>query len=224
MQIINFINGTLDYNKLLIILENITINYSGKRIIQNFNLQIKSNDKLALTGPSGSGKSTILSFIMGFTKADAGRVIIDGDPISFSNLRKMRSKMSWLPQNYEIIGNQTVLDTVMYPFSFSANKSRKPTHSRIIDCLERLNLSDDLLSKEFKNLSGGEKQRIGMIICKLLDTEIVLLDEPTSALDSESVDRAISFLLTDSEKIIVSATHDNQWLQSCSRVVSIANE
>jgi ABC-type lipoprotein export system ATPase subunit len=80
------------------------------------------------------------------------------------------------------------------------------------------------LKNSYDSLSGGEKQRIGLIICKLLKRKIILLDEPSSALDKDTALKAIDFVFYLAETTIISISHDERWLARSDRVLTMKNE
>jgi ATPase subunit of ABC transporter with duplicated ATPase domains len=80
------------------------------------------------------------------------------------------------------------------------------------------------LNNQFRDISSGEKQRIGLIIGKLLQRDLLLLDEPTSALDSESTSRAIEYILHDNNLTVLTASHDDRWVEACSTIIDLEND
>ncbi len=195
---------------------------NSKTILKNFNLKIQIGEKLALKARSGSGKTTILNLIMGFSQLDSGSILIKGEELNSKNISRLRSMISWLPQNVDIIGgDESVLDVILRPFKYSANKEKLPGRGLIEEVANRLNLETSILENSFCNLSGGEKQRIGLMICYLLDSPIILLDEPSSALDKTSAKRALELFMTDVNKTVISATHDELWLDACTKIIEL---
>ncbi|MCX6155005.1 MAG: ABC transporter ATP-binding protein [Candidatus Kapabacteria bacterium] len=199
---------------------NIHLSFSEKKIFNNFNLNIPAGKVIGLSGQSGIGKSSLLNLVMGFIKPDEGTVLVMEKKINKKNLKAVRSKIAWLPQNFIFAGSGTVLDTINYPFIFEVNSQIKPSGSKIIESLESLNLDGTILSNSFESLSGGEKQRIGLIICKLLGRQIILLDEPSSALDRETSDLAINYILSSGATILL-VSHDQNWLNKCDEIVEM---
>ncbi len=202
-------------------IENINLEFEGKTIFQNFSLTINKGDKIALTGPSGRGKSSLLNLIMGFAKPDTGSIFINNTRLIGKQIAGIRSNIAWLPQNVDIIGSGSVKSTVYSPFTYSNNKNNIPDENAVIQLMESFNLDNSLLEQDFKDLSGGEKQRIGLIICLLLRPRIMLLDEPTSALDKKSIGRAVDMILRNNSFTILSVSHEDKWIAACDRVIEI---
>lgn len=204
----------------MIKLENIDLKYAGRTIFDKFNLNIERNEKLCIKGKSGIGKSSLLDLLMGFQLPDSGRIFINDTELNRSSVRSIRSQMSWLPQSHEIFHSENVFDAVLKPFSYSRNKADKPDRKVIEELFEKIDLGQKLLDSQFKDLSGGEKQRIGLVICKLLKRPILLLDEPTAALDKETINKAIDLILKD-KATILSVSHEDKWIESCDRTIEL---
>ena len=77
------------------------------------------------------------------------------------------------------------------------------------------------MDSSFDEISGGEKQRIGIMICKLLKRDIMLLDEPTSALDKVNLGSVVEYLCAENETTMLSASHDDEWLRHCDNIIEL---
>jgi ABC-type lipoprotein export system ATPase subunit len=185
-------------------------------------MTVKDGEKIALKAPSGTGKTTLLNLVSGLLEPDSGEIYYNNDKITFENLSKFRRKICYLPQNLTTLENESVLRTIYRPFEFEANKNIKPERSEIEELTEKTNMPADILEKKFMSISGGEKQRIGIVLCLLLKREIMLLDEPTSALDKETSE-IVSQLLTENDKTIIAASHDNNLLVKCDNIIELKN-
>jgi putative ABC transport system ATP-binding protein len=90
--------------------------------------------------------------------------------------------------------------------------------------MKELELEKDILDKNFENLSGGEKQRIGILIALLLERDIFLLDEATSALDSELKKKVVDHFLKHEEWTLFIISHDREWERDKVEIVEIEKE
>jgi putative ABC transport system ATP-binding protein len=198
---------------------NINLNLNGRQIFHDFNFSINKGDKAAFKGRSGKGKTTLFYMLMGFTKLSTGQIFFEGEELNEKSILKIRKKIAWLPQNPNIIGRGNIKEQILLPFSFSENEHLIPDDDRLKEELAKLNLNISILDNSFEEISGGEKQRLGLMICKLLRRDVMLLDEPTSALDKENLNSVINYLCGDEEITILSASHDSEWLRNCNNII-----
>ena len=208
------------YMQYAIEMNQININFNSKRLFDDFSMKVGDKEKAVLFAPSGSGKTTLLSLVMGFMLPDSGNVSVAGVQVNPENIRKIRHKIAWLPQNVDIMGLGKVRDVLAYPMEFSVNKElagNDPTE----EYLELLGLKNDILDNTMDEISGGEKQRIGIILCKLMQRPIMILDEPTSALDKDSKKKVMDFVFNDPQLTVLSASHDKEWINRCNIIIEL---
>jgi ABC-type lipoprotein export system ATPase subunit len=205
----------------MILIENARLAFGDRNIIDNFNLKVGKGEKVVLKGPSGTGKTTILSLVMGFTRPDSGRIFVTNKEVNSRNISAVRKNFAWLPQNFNVIRAGDVRASILAPFAFAENRKNTPAESEIIGSLEMLGLDKSILDNSIDNVSGGEKQRICLVICKLLKKPVMLADEPTSALDRESKLRVIDFILNDKDLTVLSSSHDEEWVGRCGKVIEL---
>ena len=201
-------------------LTNISLKFDEKQIVKNFDLHIKSGEKVALKAPSGAGKTSILNVILGFIDPQEGEVQIDGQELLSSNISEIRRRIAWLPQEFPL-NQMGVSEALMLPFSFKFNQDITPTPVDINKGLEELGLSSRILERSLEETSTGERQRLGILLCLLLSREMILLDEPSSALDERSRQQAIDLLFDNPGQTMISASHDPVWLERCDRVIEL---
>lgn len=197
--------------------DSLTIRYGSETVLRDFSFEIPPKQHTVFKGDSGSGKSTLLKALLHFVNPNAGRLDF-GDSTSIRSLRK---HSAWLPQDLNL-GEGTVEEVMRVPFSFSANRTGSPEKSWIIETLNKLGLARTSLDKPYRNLSTGQRQRVGLALCHLLDKPVILLDEPTAALDQTSKQRASELLLdSPSDRTIISTSHDPDWLDTADKIIEI---
>lgn len=201
--------------------KNIDLTFNSKPIFENFSFSIVKFGKAAIKGRSGSGKTTLFNLIMGFLKPDSGVIFFDEKKINRKTISDIRKRIAWLPQNPNIIGRGKVREQIMIPFTFHFNKHIMPSNNTLLYEFECLNLDKGILESSFDEISGGEKQRIGIIICKLLKRDVILLDEPTSALDKKNLSAVAQYLCSETKVTILSCSHDEEWLKHCDIVIEL---
>ncbi len=195
--------------------------YPGQLIpvLKDFSFTAETGDIIALEGPSGSGKTTLFRLLLGFERPTSGTISMDGKALVSQELFQFRNRTAWLPQDLDL-GEGILEEVFFYPFDFRNNKKKKPSKKKAFEIFEFLGLKDTQWDTEFRSLSTGQRQRIGIALCYFLDKEVLLLDEPTSALDEASREK-VAELLFRKNKIILSASHDPWWTSRCNKIVKI---
>jgi putative ABC transport system ATP-binding protein len=201
--------------------EDIYLSYKGEMLISGLSFEVETGEKACVVGRSGSGKTTLLKMIPGFEFPDKGSVYFDGDRIEAGNIVEVRKQIAWLPQNYSVLGMGKVEEIILRQFTFGVNKSIAPSREELIATMRKLGLEASQLEDDFQELSGGEKQRVALMICKLMKRRLVILDEPSSALDKKSVDLVAEMFLDDEKLTVISTSHDELWRSKCNKIIEL---
>ncbi|MCL2404429.1 MAG: ATP-binding cassette domain-containing protein [Defluviitaleaceae bacterium] len=179
--------------KEVVSFENVCKSYGAKHLLNNINLSVTRNDRIALIGENGCGKTTLVKLITGAVASDSGCVKISSN-----------AKIAYLPQ-IVMFDNEahTVLETMRYAFDIPEEKARS------ILANFRFNAPDVI--KKVCNLSGGEKSRLKL--CMLMQDKVnfLILDEPTNHLDIESREW-IEDAVADWDGTILFISHDRYFL------------
>lgn len=133
-----------------------------------------------LLGANGAGKTTLINIIVGILGSDGGTVLIDGQDAGTLG-KDFLSKIGYMPQYPFLYRDFTVMDFLLYMCALKgipAEQGKK----RALELLDIVNLSD-AKDKKIGALSGGMRQRVGIVQAMLGDPEILILDEPTAGLD-----------------------------------------
>ncbi|MGI6717386.1 MAG: ABC transporter ATP-binding protein [Eubacteriales bacterium] len=157
-------------------------------VINDFTLNVKEGECIAVVGPSGSGKSTIMNMIIGFLKPTEGKILIDGVDMADLDLTDYRRHISVVPQN-SILFPGTIRENITYGLHSIPAK-------RLENAIELANLNefikelpsglDTPVGEAGGKLSGGQRQRITIARALIRNPKILILDEATSALDNLS--------------------------------------
>lgn len=197
----------------MIDLKDITLSFGDKSIFNNLNIHIANGENACLIGDSGRGKSTILKLLQGYILANDGDIIIDNLVLSPSTIKAIRKKVIWIPQNVNLPVN-----TGKELLELMNLETKIPIVKKL---LEGLGLETNYLEKNFKVISGGEKQRVIIAVCLSSDKPIVLMDEPTSALDNNSVQFLHQTIKSLQGKTFLSASHDKKWINSVDKIINL---
>jgi lipoprotein-releasing system ATP-binding protein len=192
-------------------------------ILENINLMVSENDRVAITGKSGAGKSTLLHIMAGLDKASSGKIIFndqDLSSISNSSLSKIRLiNFGFVYQFHHLLDDLTVEENIQIPLllNSSLNKDNKIKIKDIMQTLDIANRKNHLPWK----LSGGEKQRTAIARALINNPKFLFLDEPTGNLDKENamIIQNLLFELSDRYGVaLITATHDNEFIKSFKQV------
>ena len=187
--------------------ENVSLTFDGNRVLEKFSLQIAAGQKVLIAGPSGCGKSTILKCFLGLVIPETGLIAITGKSLTSKTVWNLRRKIAYVTQEPALAWG-TVRQAVYRPFHYRANTNLRRNTDRLAGLMELFRLDDDLLDKSVSKLSGGEKQRIALIVAILLDRPILLLDEPTSALDVRTKRILGEYLHSRTNLTVLVVSHD----------------
>jgi phosphate transport system ATP-binding protein len=205
------------------VLEELTVAYSGKEAVKRVSLPIRQGEVLALIGPSGCGKTTLLRTLNRLTELTptatwSGRIALDGEEVDRMEVTQLRRKVSMVFQQPNPFP-MSIFDNVAYAIREQA--TRRPGKSSLAphvqDALIRAGLWDEVkddLSRPALRLSGGQQQRLCIARALAVKPEVMLMDEPCSALDPRST-AVIEDLIGDLRKdiAIVIVTHNLQQAQ-----------
>jgi len=193
-------------------------------IYDNLNFTLNEGETASIMGKSGSGKSTFLSLVSGITKADSGKISLNGvsyEDLSESELNDFRAEnIGFIFQNFHLVSYLNALENVMLPAK--VNKITNPKE-KAIELLQSVGLSHRLhhLPSE---LSGGEKQRVAIARSLIHNPKILLADEPSGNLDEETGNAVMDklFELVENNNItLILVTHSNDVAMRCEKVFTL---
>ncbi len=183
--------------------------------LANVNLTIGTGEFVSVMGPSGSGKSTLLNVIGLLDAPTAGRVTLNGRPITSyadRDLAHLRNEeIGFVFQTFHLIADLPVVDNVEIPLLYR-KMSGKERRRRALAALDRVGLSSRVHHTPAQ-LSGGQQQRVAIARAIVGGPRVLLADEPTGNLDSAMGDEVMSLLRELNEKertTVVMVTHDAQ--------------
>jgi len=167
-------------------------------VLDQFELDIRPGEQVALVGPSGAGKSTVMQLLLRFYDPQGGRVLIDGVDLREADLGALRSRIALVPQEPTIFAT-SAFENIRYGRDGVGREAvlqaAEAAHAlEFLECLP--NGLDTPLGERGVRLSGGQRQRIAIARALVRDPSLLLLDEATSALDAES-ERVVQLALEE---------------------------
>lgn len=195
--------------KGLIEFKNVSFAYPNEdNIINDFNIKLEPNKKIAIVGKSGQGKSTLFNLITRIFDAKEGLITLDNINMKDLTEEELRKHISIIRQE-PFIFNRTILENFkIIDKNIELEEIRKYTKMAYLDdyIMSLPDKYDTVLGEGGVNLSGGQKQRLSIARTLAKNSEVILFDEATSALDNSSQDyikKTIDNLIKDHTVVIV---------------------
>lgn len=219
-------------------LNNIKKNYGLKNILDGFNMQLKTGERVALIGPNGSGKSTVLKIINGDEKIDYGTINIrknaeicmlnqiyqnETDNLtvesyikrSFQEFFDLEEKMKQLEQKMNQNLNNDELNATIKTYGniqeLYISKGGYELQEKFNKICSGFNITEEMLNRKYNLLSGGEKTIVNLAAILLKDPDVLLLDEPTNHLDIKALEWLEDFLIKYNGTVLI-VSHDRFFL------------
>ena len=191
----------------------------GKMILNKINMCVLPGEFISLVGGSGAGKSTLLKALNGYSQANHGQMLLDGEEF-YTRLDLYRSQMGYVPQDDIIHMNLPVDVALRY-----AARLRLPGHGqeeiekRVYEALAQVDMLEHR-HKKVKVLSGGQRKRVSIASELLAKPTMFFLDEPTSGLDPGLEKQMMQDLnrLADTGTTVVLVTHATANIEECDHV------
>ncbi len=182
-------------------LENVSVSYGDKHVLKDVTWRIAPGERTGILGVNGAGKSTLLSLVSGTLQPTSGRVK-RGKTIKVSTLTQQLAEL-------EDVWNDRVSDVISRHKSsyIAGGKEMTPTQM-----LERVGFQSAQLSTPVKDLSGGQKRRLQLLLILLSEPNVLILDEPTNDLDTDML-AAIEDLLDTYPGTLLVVSHDRYLLE-----------
>ena len=173
--------------KVLVRLRGLVKNYRRVRAVRGVDLDIRPGEIFGLIGPDGAGKSSIMKAVAGVMTFDSGSLEVFGSPVhSERSAERIKDRIGFMPQGLgqNLYPDLSVDENIDF-FSSSRLVSPKEAEERKRGLLKMTRLSP-FRSRPMKNLSGGMKQKLGLVCTLIHEPRLVILDEPTTGLDPVS--------------------------------------
>ena len=230
---------------MLFRLSDITKSYGGAEILKGVSFQINPGEKVGLVGRNGAGKTTVFRLITGEEQPDSGDIVsvnglkigllqqhVDFSPdetvhtaalSAFKEIHDIEAEMRILEKRMESDHSDEVLDRYAELQLAFEHADGFTYAARAESILMGMGFQKDVWSQSASTLSGGQKNRLGMVRLLLSGSDILLLDEPTNHLDVKAVEWLENFL-HDFDRGYVVISHDRYFLdRTTDRIIEIEN-
>lgn len=194
-------------------IENLTVAYDARRVLQGVSLEVAAGEIVTLIGPNGAGKSTLIRAVSGVVPVEAGEVSIDGQSLKQLSTTERARRLAVVPQARNLPPAFTVYESVLLgrtPYLGWFGHASPADHERVRHALDQTQMLM-LAERRVGELSGGEQQRVLLARALAQDTRVMLLDEPITHLDLKHRERLIGLireLAAHKELAILMVLHD----------------
>jgi putative ABC transport system ATP-binding protein len=181
--------------------------------LRGISFSVKKGEFVSIVGPSGSGKSTLFYLLGGLTRADSGRVVIDGDDFAqlsdAERTRMRRRKIGFVFQKFNLLPTLSARSNIDVAVDIAGTNG---THDKgYLEKIIGLLGLEKRLEHRPSELSGGEQQRVALARALINKPAIVLADEPTGNLDTKNSDAVLSMLRHSNQELgqtVLMITHN----------------
>jgi polar amino acid transport system ATP-binding protein len=185
--------------------KNVTKRYGALTVLDELDLDVARNERVAIIGPSGSGKTTVLRMLMTLEQINEGVIEVEGEPLthmvqngqlvsaSERHLRRVRGKIGMVFQHFNLFPHMTALQNCIEAPVHVLGLNKDEAVERARDLLDMVGLADKAEHYPAQ-LSGGQQQRVAIARALAMRPKIMLFDEVTSALDPELVGEVLNVI------------------------------
>mgnify|MGYP001073267346 CR=1 FL=1 len=201
------------------------------QVLHNVAFSWSSGENIAVLGESGSGKSTLARLLIGIEKPNSGTITWNGEDITrwkSSTWREKRKHIQAVFQDASGTLNpaRSVYHNVEEALRNLTHLDRRQRQMRIDELMELTHMDSHLLQVPFRQLSGGEQQRVSIARALITSPAVIFADEPTGNLDAGSAETVAKMLSKASQKYeqtIIMVTHDRQMADYADRIITISD-
>ena len=192
--------------------QSLHVRVPGRSLVEALDLELMPGELVAVLGQNGAGKTLTLLTLAGLRAADAGRVLLDEEPIASTARRSVARRLALLPQDVEDIFPASVLDTALigrHPHIEGLRWESQDDVAATREALRRVDL-ESFADRDVLTLSGGERRRLSIAQALTQQPDIYVLDEPSNHLDPQHQVEAMRIFrqAADDGATVIASLHD----------------
>lgn len=183
LNLVEVTNLTKDFPLSRGLIEVLSRKRKFMRVLDNVSFSVLKGETLGIVGESGSGKTTLARILLGLIKPNSGKVTFMGEDLfKLRKLNKLEVQAVFQDPDSSLDPMLQVKDIVSEPL-LNEKMSKEEVKKSVIEMLNRVGLSEEIMNRYPFELSGGQKQRVAIARALIKKPKFIVLDEPTSALD-----------------------------------------
>lgn len=217
-------------NCSMISLQHIYKAFNEKSVLEDLSLEIPDESRLCIVGGSGVGKSVLAKLILGLIPIDQGDILIDGRSIlrlGQEGWVELLDQFGVVFQGAALFDSLTVRENVGIKLYETGKESSQQIRDRVVEALEKVRLSAEILEQYPAELSGGMRKRVGISRAIIHEPRYMIYDEPTTGLDPVSagaIDQLIEDLSDEAGRTSLIITHDLETVRRVATGVAMVYE
>jgi iron complex transport system ATP-binding protein len=192
-------------------IENVTFGYDEKIILEDINLDITEPGLVCILGPNGVGKTTIVKCINKLLKPKEGQIFVNGKDVSGMSLLDVAQILAFVPNSQPSVFSMSVAEAILMGRHPRAGWTTSERDIKIVDAAIELLGLQEFASRDIRQLSAGQLQRVLIARGLVQEPDILILDEPTSNLDVKyqmDVMRFLKAYARDKGIVVLMVCHD----------------
>lgn len=203
----------------MIKVENLVKRFGSNYALNDVSFEIGEGEIVGLLGPNGAGKSTAMNIITGYLSSTSGSVTVDGIDMLEEPI-KAKKLIGFLPEQPPLYPEMTVIEYLNFVYDLKGCELDREAHLAEIEQVTKIT---EVKNRLIKNLSKGNKQRVGIAQALIGDPKVVIFDEPTVGLDPKQILAVRNLLRTLAKRhTVILSTHILAEVQAvCERVIII---
>lgn len=211
--------------------ENLTKTYCKKnreiKVISNFNYIFESGKLYLIKGESGKGKTTLLTLVSLLQRQTEGKIYYNENLVSnLTNEQQCsirRDKLGVIFQDYNLLDGLTAIENITLANLCQGKGNKEEIYKKAIEILEKLNMAHRANHYPYE-VSGGERQRVGVARALINEPDILICDEPVSNLDKDNVSTIVEIInkyCHEKGKICIIASHEDSFNECADKVINM---